>query len=363
MPRLRKHQRKEILSKEARSMKLPRWTHHKTAKGHHYYYFDTGQRNLAGKRVLTRLPDLRDPTFGGAHARAVAARTIRKNRSNALTLEQLINRYQRSPEFRALSDSSQRSYRLYLGRAAQLIRSRAGDSPPAASVEPRDVVAMRDTMAETPGAASQAVRAMGALYAWAVKPGQAYAKLNPAHEVTRFQSREHEPWPEPLIEAGLIDEQVGPAIALLYFTGQRINEVVKMRWDDIDGGFMRVFVQKTQRSIDVAILPELATMLATIGDRGLTILTNANGQPWSTGGLRQKLQAWAKLRGEKVVPHGLRKNAVNSLFEAGCSAAEVSGITDQSIGMLEHYARGRNKRTLGRAAVLKFEAARTARNA
>jgi integrase len=343
-------------------VKLPRWTHHKTAKGRHYYYFDTGQSNDAGRRILTRLPDLRDPTFGGAHARAVAARTIRKNRSNVLTLEQMVQRYQRSPEFHALSASTQRSYVLYLGRAAALIRSRAGQSPPAAAVEARDVVAMRDTMSATPGAASQAVRAIGALYAWAIERGQSYAKTNPAHDVTRFASKEHEPWPETLIEEGLTYPQVGVAIALFYFTGQRINEVVRMRWDDIDGDYMLVFVQKTQRKIDVAILPELAAMLGRAQRRGLTILLNANDRPWSASGLRQKLQAWAKERGHKVVPHGLRKNAVNSLFEAGCSAAEVSGITDQSIGMLEHYARGRNKRTLGRAAVLKFEAARTAKN-
>lgn len=343
-------------------MTMPRWTHHKMAKGRHYYYFDTGQRNADGKRILTRLPDLRDPTFGGAHARAVAARTTRTKRGGVLTLEQMVDRYQRSPEFYALSNATQRSYRLYLGRAASLIRTGTNHSPPAASVEARDVVAMRDRMAETPGAASQAVRGLGALYAWAIHPGQSLAKVNPASNITLFESKEHEPWPGALVEAGLADAQVALPIALLYFTGQRINEVVKMRWDDLDGDFMRVFVQKTQRSIDVAILPELSAMLARVKGRGLTILINANGRQWTTNGLRQKLQAWARDRGHKVVPHGLRKNAVNSLFEAGCSAAEVSGITDQSIGMLEHYARGRNKRTLGRAAVIKFEAARTARN-
>jgi len=66
-------------------------------------------------------------------------------------------------------------------------------------------------------------------------------------------------------------------------------------------------------------------------------------------------------RAFKVVPHGLRKNAVISLLEAGCTAAEVSGITDQSLQMVEHYARGRNSLTLGRAAIIKLDAHRSKR--
>jgi site-specific recombinase XerD len=124
---------------------------------------------------------------------------------------------------------------------------------------------------------------------------------------------------------------------------------------------MNVFVQKTHEHSTSRSCLSFGTMLDKQEKPQTAILTNANGEPWTQSGLRQKLQAWAKERGHKVVPHGLRKNAVNSLFEAGCTAAEVSGITDQSIGMLEHYAKGRNKLKLGRAAIIKFDAARKAK--
>jgi hypothetical protein len=39
----------------------------------------------------------------------------------------------------------------------------------------------------------------------------------------------------------------------------------------------------------------------------------------------------------------LRKNAVNALLEAGCSAAEVSAITGQSLEMVEHHPEKRQK--------------------
>lgn len=331
----------------------------KLAKGKAYYYFDLGVRP-DGTRELAPLPHIKDPRFGDCYARAKATRTNRKNKRGTLTLEGLIRLFEKSPEFRALSAATQRSYRLYLDRANLLIRAKGGDSPPARAIERRDVAALRDALADTPGAASQAVRSVGALYAWAIENDR--MRDNPAKGVKKFKAEPHKEWPEVLVEEGLKDAQVGMAVALLLFTGQRINEVVRMSWSDIRGDHMRVRVQKTNRQIDVAILPELAEMLQRTPKLAPTILTNANGRPWTQSGLRQKLQDWAKGRGHKVVPHGLRKNAVNALFEAGCTAAEVAGITDQSIGMLEHYSKGVNRLTLGRAAVVKLDAARKARN-
>lgn len=338
--------------------KLP-YLRKKRAKGKDYYYFDLGART-DGTRELLPLPHIRDPRFGDCYARAKATRTNRRNRQGVLTLEGLIRQYEKSPEFRSLSESTKTSYTRYLGRANELIRDKRGDSPPAKAVERRDVVTLRDTLAATPGAASQAVRAVGALFAWAVDNEK--LKDNPAAGVKKFKAKPHEPWPEELIEEGLADPQVGMAVALLLFTGQRINEVVRMAWADIRGDHMRVYVQKTDQRMDVAILSELADRLEKTPKLAPTILTNANGRPWTQSGLRQKLQDWAKERGQKVVPHGLRKNAVIALLEAGCTAAEVSGITGQSIQMIEHYARKVNKLTLGRAAVVKLDAARKARN-
>jgi integrase len=340
-------------------MTKPKYLRHKKAKGKDYWYFDAGKRP-DGQRDLIPLPHIKDPSFGGALARAQATRTNRKNRQGVMTLDDLIRLFEKSPEFRELSHSSKRSYSHYLTKASSLMRDGRGLSPPAKAIERGDVVKLRDKLSDTPGAASQAIRAIGALYAWAIENER--VRENPAKGVKKFKAVPHEPWPETLVEQALADPQVGTAVALLYFTGQRINEVVKMSWADISGDHMRVRVQKTGRLIDVAILPELGEMLERVSKDAVTILTNANGQPWTQSGLRQKLQEWARGRGHKVVPHGLRKNAVNALFEAGCTAAEVSGITDQSIGMLEHYAKGVNKLTLGRAAVVKFDAARRARN-
>lgn len=338
--------------------KLP-YLRRKNAKGKDYYYFDLGL-GVDGRRELAPLPHIRDPRFGDSYARAKATRTNRKNKQGILTLEGLIRQYEKSPEYRSLSDGTKKSYSIYLDRANRLMRSRAGESPPAKYIERKDILTLRDALADTPGAASQTVRAVSALYAWAVDNEK--VKENPAKGVKLFKGRPHEAWPDALVEEALADPQVGMPVALLYFTGQRINDAIRMSWRDIQGDHMRVYVQKKDKHIRVAILPELAAMLEKQGKTAVTILTNANGQPWTQGGLRAKLQAWAKERGHKVVPHGLRKNAVNSLFEAGCTPSEVSGITDQSLAMLAHYSKDVNKLTLGRAAVVKLDAARKARN-
>jgi integrase len=337
----------------------PKYLRHKSAKGRDYWYFDAG-KGPDGKRDLIPLPHIKDPSFGGALARAQATRTNRRNRQGVLTLDGLIRLYEKSPEFQEKSAATKISYTRYMARANQLIRDRHGNSPPAKAIERADVLALRDALATTPGAASQAVRAMGALYAWAIDNEK--VKDNPAAKVKKFAAEPHKEWPDGLVEEALADPQVGMAVALMLFTGQRINEVVKMSWADIGGGYMKVFVQKTKQRMEIAILPELAEMLQRTPKLAPTILTNANGRPWTQSGLRQKIQDWAKARGHKVVPHGLRKNAVNELLLAGCTAAEVSGITGHSIGMVEHYSKGVNRKRLGHAAVVKLDAHRKTRN-
>ena len=56
-----------------------------------------------------------------------------------------------------------------------------------------------------------------------------------------------------------------------------------------------------------------------------------------------------------LVFHGLRKSAVVTLLEVGCTDAEVAAITGQSRQMIEHYSRMVNQLKLAAAAILKWE--------
>lgn len=51
----------------------------------------------------------------------------------------------------------------------------------------------------------------------------------------------------------------------------------------------------------------------------------------------------------------MRKAAITSLIEAGCTAAEVSAVTGQTMQMVEHYAAARNRAQLAQSAMQKMK--------
>lgn len=334
---------------------------HKTAKGRAYVYFDTGTLNDEGRKVLKRLPDERDPKFPRAYAIACDQRRARGVVAEGRTFDGLVRLYEKSPDFKQLAPNTQRSYLNSLGKVSKMLRDREGRSVPVDAIEPEDVMRIRDTLADGQGA-NQAVRSIRAIYTWAKQPGRRHAAKNPAHGVPLLDEGEHEPWPDWLVDEALTDAKVRAPVALLYFTGQRIGDVVAMQWTDIADAMIEVRQQKTKMPLAVAILPELAGILAELPRRSFAILTNSEGKPWTTSGLRQMIQAWAIGKGQKIVPHGLRKNAVNALLEAGCSSAEVNAITGQDLKTIEHYAKKRDRSKLGKSAILKLDDARKAKN-
>src|SRR5690606_12384892 len=169
---------------------------------------------------------------------------------------------------------------------------------------------------------------------------------------------QHEPWPVETLNAGLEakHERTRLAIHLLYYTGARIGDAVRFRWSDIREGVLHYTDQKTGQDHEVPLHRDLVAELADTPKQGITIITNHLGQPMTDQVIRKELKRFAEAEGQPgLVSHGLRKNAVNALLEAGCSVAEVQAITGQSFRMVEHYARGIRRRQLGKAAILKFE--------
>lgn len=332
-------------------MKLPKHVHKKTAKGRTYYYFDLG----AGNR--SRLPDIRAPGFAKALQAAQAQRTKKNGKDGAKTFDWLCRLYEKSPEYRALAENSKALYSRHLGYASDHLRNAQGHSGPLSAITAQHVVALRDKFAHKPGTANAILRALGSLYAWALKNGRKYVRENVTSGVDPLEQGEHEPWPEWLIEEALDDPAIRLPVALLYFVGQRIGDTVRMGPQNLVRGVMHVTQQKTGTSLQIAVHSRLAEIIELDAPKGaMVFLMGERGKPISAAGLRARIQKWAIARGQSVVPHGLRKNAVNALLAAGCSTAEVSAITGQTLQTIEHYAKQRDREHLGRSAILKFEA-------
>jgi integrase len=324
------------------------------AKGRWYYYYRTGNRDANGKEVLARLPDPSESNFGDTLAAYRAAKTRRKNASHELTVAGLIDLYERGQHFKdVLSAGTRRIYRIYLDQLKDMM----GEAP-AGLIEQVDVARMIDLKADTPGAANSLLRVTNALWKWGRKRG--HVKNDPGTDLETMDVGEHEPWPEHVLETvlGCDAEDVRLAVHLLYFTALRFNDALGLRWSDLRDGAIHVTPQKTRRTrgeMRIDLHDRLREELARTPRRGLTILADANGKPLMPDSLRKRIQREAAKHGVKVVPHGLRKNAVNALLEAGCSVAETAAISGQSLQMIEHYAKRRSQPRLGSAAILRWQ--------
>lgn len=337
--------------------KLPKYVHRKTAKGRTYYYFDTGARDEKGNRILSRLPDIRSPKFGAALQAANGQRTKRRDKEVAKSFDWLVRLYERSPEWRKLSEASKQLYALHLSYANAHFRSDTNGSWPVAIITAEHAMTLRDQYADRPGTANAILKALGSLYAWAAKPGRRYVKENITAGIEPLDGGEHQPWPEGLVEEALNDREVRLPVALLYYLGQRIGDTVNLGRPNLARGRIKLTQQKTGKTLTIAVHSRLARIIEEDAPKGsMLFLLNERGKPMTAPALRARLQKWARARGCEIVPHGLRKNAVNSLLEAGCSTAEVASITGQSLQMIEHYAKQRDSGHLSGAAILKFEA-------
>ena len=150
------------------------------------------------------------------------------------------------------------------------------------------------------------------------------------------------------------------AAILALYSGQRLNDVLNMRWDDIANGLIAVVQNKTRKKLWIPMHANLRAALHDIPRCGVTILTSTKGQPWTLIWTKELNRPEMKLlRKKQLVFHGLRKSAVVFLLEAGCTDAEVSAITGQSRQMVEHYAKQVNQRKLAATAISKWEASET----
>lgn len=334
---------------------LPAHVRRVRSRGHEYYYFhpDRGTERQ-GKAV--RLPGTpQDLTFWKAYHKLLGTP---EERPNAGTFNVLIKAYRSSPEFKGLAASSRDAYGRSLDRIAKIWGKLA-----VPGVEPKHVLKLRDSMANTPAAANYVLRVLSVLMAWGVPRG--YRTDNPCVHVRKLKSGEgYAPWSMDAI--GHFEANATPelwwAAALALYTGQRQSDVLAMKWSDIEDGLIAVKQEKTGKRLWLPIHQKLGNLLASIPRRSINIATTTRGQPWGSGFKASWRREMARpgmksIKERGLVFHGLRKSSVVMLLEAGCTDAEVSAITGQTREMVEHYAQQVNQRRLAGRAILKWEQA------
>lgn len=294
----------------------------KTAKGHRYWYWTRVEPGAA----WVRLPDPYTDADGFmrklAHLQRVSVRIEERRREG--TFGALTSLYRQSKQFTDLKPSSRRTFERYLDRLVLAY----GDAP-LAELTPEDIqIRVLDANSDTPAAADMMLSVLRVLYKFGKKRNRSLEDWTAGLDQYN-EHKDREPWPGPLLALALEHEDAlfRMAVTLALYTGQRPGDVCSMTWNAIQADAVLVRQQKTDARLEIPLHPELAAALVTVprAKDHLFILSNSRGGPLSA----QLFNRWCLLFNQAngvrgFTPHGLRKNATNELFDAGCTAAHVA---------------------------------------
>lgn len=328
---------------------LPAGVHRVVSRGRVYYYFQPGRGTpLAGDRI--RLPsDPHSPEFWIAVRQAQGLGGILQ----ADTIGALADAYEAAwPTLpRKLSQGTKTKY-----KASLTVVRKAWGSLPAEGLRPSHVQALMDKLAATPGKANTVLDALRSMCRWAMGPRELLTR-DPTLGVPHFEQGEgHKPWtPEQLAFADAhFTGMVRRGYVLMKYTGQRISDVVRMGWTDLDGNGISLPQKKTGVRPWCPIFPELEAEMATWDRRPGPFLLQANGKPFSTNGWWKAFDA---VRGAHpvladAVPHGLRAVAVIRLRQSGFTTSQIVDMVGMSPPMVERYSRHADRKAGGEAVLL-----------
>lgn len=277
------------------------------------------------------------------------------------SLAEVVKRYVASDRYRVLSPKTKLAYDLELDWLvskwpAQLV----------GKIGRREAVAIRDKTAKElgPRKAMKRVLALKMIMQTAMDLG--FAATDPTVGMPKPAGYQAEPW-RAWTEEELTVFLAGArpvmrrAVMVLLSTGLRREDALKLTRAHIRDGKIYVVPGKTAKTQpDEVVIPILEALEAELAEplavESLHLMPNERGQQWYPSSVSHMVAKEARRLGiEQPAPlHGLRKNAVRRLLEAGCSAKEINAITGQSEAMIRHYGRGFSREKLAEAVVIKL---------
>ncbi len=291
------------------------------------------------------------------------------------SLRWLVAQYFGSVEYAGLDPSTQRTRRAILEALCARTGKKTGTPhglKPAAAIQQRHVFAWRDEKAATPAAATNLVKALRALFKWAV--ARQHLTSNPAKEVPylRTHSGGHHSWTIEEIEQYEATHPVGTmarlALALFLYTSQRVSDVAQLGLQHRQGDFL-TFTQWKNRNTDkrvkltIPIIRPLREIIEATprpaNAKTMTFLVNEYGNAFTIKGLSNKMRDWCDAAGlTHCSAHGLRKAFSARAAELELTSWELGAITGHvTLEELERYTRGARQRVLAETGLAKIEAA------
>lgn len=293
--------------------------------------------------------------YAAAMAGVSPSRAPGKGSFRALTIL-----YYGSAVFRRLDVSTQ-SWRR---RALDSISIKHG-SKPVRLMQARHVRRIRDELIDKPAAGNQRLKALKALFSWAIEEDEAqhnptigvqkisYASLGfataSADEIVEYKER------HPLGSKARL------ALDLLRFTTGRREDIPLLGPGHVRNGRIRFRQQKNKDrkpiDIDMPVHPDLAASIEATPSKHMTFLVTDYGKPYSTNGFGNAMRDWLDQANlHHLSSHSFRKGTAVALAEGGASAHEIGAITGhQTLEEVERYTRAARRRKLADSAMKKLK--------
>lgn len=247
-------------------------------------------------------------------------------------IRELVQAWRERPEFGLYSRQSQIKYKYLINKIDQLFGGRRYRL-----LTPRQV---RETLAGLAVSTARDVLALlRQICRWAVNCG-----LVKAYDPTLFvridpcQKGGFPAWPVREIERFRAFYAVGSrerlAFELIYFTGARVGDAIRLGPGHVVDGQLRWRTSKTGKVVQIPIVAELLEVLAKSETGRETFLLQANGVAFKTSQqLTMLFRKWCERAGiennaemRQLSAHGLRKNAAIRLRQAGVPEDAIMAV-------------------------------------
>lgn len=245
---------------------------------------------------------------------------------NSRTFNALVKDYVASHRYRKLAPRTAKDY----DKVLQWVRDKLGPLA-VEKMQRKDVIRAQRANEAQFRFANYIVQVLRVLFEHAHDLG--WRQDNPAKGVAMLKSphAKREPWPQDKI-AAYRAEATGRALLIFELclgTAQRIGDVLKMRWSDIEDGGINIKQGKTGATLWVPLTPALRAVLDETPRTGLTIIAHGpHGKPLHYRGAHEAIIAVREKIGALSYDiHGLRYAATAELAAAGCSDELIMAVT------------------------------------
>lgn len=257
------------------------------------------------------------------------------------TLQEVIDGYKASPQFRKLADRTRRDYLDHLDKiaAAKLLEKgpEFATYPLAAVDDPkirRRLLDWRDRMAESsPRQADSTFGVLRIILEWARDRGMISHNNATRPKKVYKADRSEKLWLPEHLEAfrKAAPAEMKLALELALWTGQRQSDLLQLGWSSVKDGRLSFRQGKRKRRVDMPLPAPLKAVLDATPKRAATILTTAKGAPWSVKPRPTYfMHEWRKVTLAAGLDglhfHDLRGTTCTMLADAGCTPSEIASV-------------------------------------